>query len=60
VAIEKAGLKTSKEINNNKIITKESIAQYFKDICETYGIDGVEDIHKYPDMCIEDIRKSSM
>lgn len=54
--IEKSELKISRDRNNNKIISKESIMLYFKDICERYGIEGLDDIKKYPDQCIFEIR----
>jgi uncharacterized phage-associated protein len=54
--IEKTALKISRDRNNNKIISKESIMLYFKDICEKYGIKEVDDICKYPDQLISEIR----
>lgn len=54
--IEKTSLKISRDWNNNKIISKESIMLYFKDICDRYGIKGVNDIGRYPDQCVFEIR----
>ncbi|TAH65728.1 MAG: hypothetical protein EWM47_10895 [Anaerolineaceae bacterium] len=58
MGIEKSALKISRDRHNNKIISKESIMQYFKDICEQYEIKTIDDIIKYPDQCIWDIRNN--
>lgn len=49
---EKTTLKISLDRFNYKIISKESIKQYFKDICEKYDIQSIKDIRKYPDRCL--------
>jgi hypothetical protein len=54
--IERAELMESRDVNNNKIISKESIKQCFKDICERYEIYKVDDIYKYPDKLYFEIR----
>ena len=53
---EKNDLKISRDRYNNKIISKESIMLYFKDICERYNIEGIDDINKYPDQFLLEIR----
>ncbi|NLL73300.1 MAG: hypothetical protein GX237_07210 [Clostridiales bacterium] len=50
-------LKVSKDRFNSKIYSKEDIKSYFKDMCGTCKITGIEDIYKYPDYCLAKIRK---
>lgn len=57
MSFEKTKLKISRDRYNKKIISKESIKQYFKEICEKYDINGIKDIKKYPDRCITNIRE---
>jgi hypothetical protein len=54
--IEKTVLKISRDKYNKKIISKESIMLYFKDICERYEIEGNDDINKYPDQLLLEVR----
>lgn len=54
--IDKIELKISRDRYNNKIVSKESIMQYFKGICEKYEIEGINDISKYPDQCVLEVR----
>lgn len=54
--IERGSLKISRDWNNNRIISKESIMFYFKDVCEKYNIMGINDIGNYPDQCILEVR----
>lgn len=53
---EKTILQISRDKYNNKIISKESIKEYFKDICDKYDIKGIKDIKKYPELCLTEIR----
>jgi len=50
---ERTMMKVSLDKYNNKIISKESMKQYFKDICIKYDIKSVKDIKKYPDRCFD-------
>lgn len=54
--IEKSNMKITKDKYNNEIISKENLMKYFKNICKEYGIEKIEDISKYPDQCLYDIR----
>jgi hypothetical protein len=56
---EKSMMKISRDKYNNKIVSKESLKQYFIDILEQYAIRGISDIHKYPDQKIIDIKNIS-
>lgn len=58
MGIERAELKVSRDRDNNKIISKDSITEYFKDICNKYEIYDIGDIHKYPDSLIVEIRSN--
>lgn len=49
---ERTMLKVSLDRYNYKIISKETIKQYFKEVCEKYNINCVKDIKKYPDQCL--------
>lgn len=49
---ERSMLKISRDRYNNKIVSKECLKDYFKEICKEYDINGVDDIKKYPDQCI--------
>lgn len=53
---EKTLLKISRDKENNRIISKDTIRTYFKEIMKQYNIVRVEDIYKYPDSRIVDIR----
>lgn len=50
-------LKISRDRFNNKIISKESLKNYFKDVCENLEINEVQDIRKYPDQSLARIRE---
>ncbi len=53
---EKSGMKISRDKQNNKIYSKESIKRYFKEICEKYEIREHGDISRYPDQLFYEIR----
>jgi uncharacterized phage-associated protein len=55
-AYEKTMMKISRDKYNNKIIAKDALKAYFKEILEHYQIKHVNDIYKYPDQRIMDIR----
>lgn len=50
VNYERASMKISRDKYNNKIITKDVIKAYFKDLLVQYQINGLKEIGKYPDM----------
>lgn len=54
---EKASFKISRDKYNNKIISKESLKAYFKEITEKYNISALKDICHYPDNKIMEIRE---
>jgi hypothetical protein len=58
-AYEKSMLKISRDKYNNKIISKDTLKAYFKDILDHYQIKSVLDIYKYPDQRILDIKELS-
>lgn len=55
-AYEKTLLRISRDKNNNKIVSKDTIRTYFKDIINQYDVEHATDIHKYPDRRIMEIR----
>ncbi|MDF2542751.1 MAG: hypothetical protein K0S47_2469 [Herbinix sp.] len=59
-AYEKSMLKISRDKNNNKIISKDTIKAYFKDVLTQYGINEIKDIAKYPDQRIHELREMSL
>ncbi len=54
---EKSMLKISRDKYNNKIIAKDILKAYFKEILENYQIKNIYEIGKYPDQRILDIRE---
>jgi hypothetical protein len=56
-AYEKSMLKISRDKYNNKIISKDTLKAYFKDILDHYQIKSVREIYKYPDQRILDIKE---
>lgn len=53
---EKSQMKIARDKYNNRIILKDSMKKYFKDICEQYCIDQLKDIAKYPERKLNEIR----
>lgn len=53
---EKASMKPSRDKYNNKIFSKESIKVYFKELLDKYQINTIQDIHKYPDQRVSEIK----
>lgn len=53
---EKSQMKIARDKFNNRIILKDSMKRYFKDICEQYHIDQLKDIAKYPEKKLIEIR----
>lgn len=56
---EKSNMRISRDKSGNKIISKDAIKGYFKEILSKYQINGLKDICKYPDKRIVDIREYS-
>lgn len=56
IAYERMMLKLSRDKYNRKIITKEELKSYFKEICELYDIQSAKQVHKYPDQRFFEIR----
>jgi uncharacterized phage-associated protein len=54
---EKSMIKISRDKYNNKIISKDTLKAYFRDILELYQIRSPKDIYKYPDHRIVDIKE---
>jgi Uncharacterized phage-associated protein len=57
-AEEKALYRISRDKENNRIISKEIIKANFKDIRKKYEIDEVDEICRYPDVRILELKKS--
>lgn len=55
-AYEKSMIKVSRDKYNNKIIAKDTLKVYFKEILNQYQINHVKDLYKYPDTRILDIK----
>jgi hypothetical protein len=53
---EKSMAKISRDKYNNKIISKEALKAYFKEVLDQYHIESVKDIYKYPDLRLPDIK----
>lgn len=54
---EKSLMKISRDKYNNKIVAKDTIKAYFKEILEQYHIKGLRDIGRYPDQRMLDIKE---
>ncbi|MHB8128859.1 MAG: hypothetical protein ACYDEX_07670 [Mobilitalea sp.] len=55
-AYEKSTIKISRDKYNNKIVSKDTLKAYFKEILDQYQIKGIKDIYKYPDQRMVDIK----
>jgi uncharacterized phage-associated protein len=55
--VEKSMIKISRDKFNNKIIAKDTLKAYFKDILDQYQIRSIKEIYKYPDQRIIDIKE---
>lgn len=53
---ERTLLRISRDKENNKIIAKETLKTFFKEVMNNYGISDVSEIHKYPDKRLSDIK----
>lgn len=53
---EKSMIKASRDKYNNKIISKENIKAYFKEIVNQYNIINIKSIHNYPDQRIIELK----
>ncbi len=56
MASERINYRISRDKNNNRIISKELLKKSFKDIVEQYDIHNINDIHKYPDKKVNELR----
>lgn len=54
---EKSMVKISRDKFNNKIISKETLKVHFKEVLEQYQIKNINEISKYPDHRIVDIKE---
>ncbi len=55
-AFEKSMVKISRDKYNNKIISKDTIKSYFKEILDRYHITDIKEISNYPDKRLQDIK----
>lgn len=55
--LEKSVLKVSRDKYNNKIISKDALKTYFKEMLEKYEITCIKEIGKYPDLRMMDIKE---
>jgi len=53
---EKTFFKISRDKSNNKIISHNTMKAYFKDVSNRYGIESPEDIYRYPDKWIMNLK----
>lgn len=53
---ERSAMRISRDKGNNKIIAKETLKNYFKDVISQYEIHTGEDIHKYPDKRVLELK----
>jgi hypothetical protein len=60
MAFEKSILKISRDKYNNKVIAKDTIKEYFKDILVHYNITNYKEICKYPEKRLRDIRDAEI
>lgn len=58
-AYEKSFVKISRDKYNNKIIAKDALKAYFKDILEQYHITNIKEIVNYPDLRLAEIKNLS-
>ncbi|MBH1940327.1 hypothetical protein I5677_05380 [Mobilitalea sibirica] len=56
-AFEKSMIKISRDKYNNKIISKDTLKTYFKEILTQYHITSLKEIGNYPDKRVQDIRE---
>ena len=56
-AFERSMIKISRDKYNNKIISKDTIKAYFKEILAQYHITGMKEIFHYPDRRLQDIKE---
>lgn len=56
---EKSSSKISRDKYNNKVIAKETIKAYFKEVLEQYQIRSIQEIGKYPDQRLLEIKDAS-
>lgn len=54
---EKSLMKVSRDKFNNRIISKESLKTYFKEMLDKYSIVNLNTIHNYMDLMIEEIKE---
>lgn len=57
MAHEKSLMKISRDKYNNKVLAKDTLKAYFKEIFEQYQITCLKDIGKYPDQRILEIKE---
>lgn len=56
LAYEKIALRISRDANNNKVITKDTLKSYFKDIIEQYNITQLSEVVNYPEQRLSQIK----
>jgi uncharacterized phage-associated protein len=56
-AKERAAIRISRDKYNNKILSKDCIKVYFKEILEQYKIKTIGEIHSYPEQRILEIKE---
>jgi uncharacterized phage-associated protein len=57
---EKSMVKISRDKYNNKIISKETLKSYFKEILVQYHITNCKEVYQYPERRLQDIKEMSM
>ncbi len=59
ISNEKSMIKISRDKFNNKIISKDALKCYFKDIIEQYQIHNSQEIYKYPDHRLMELKNAA-
>jgi len=58
IALERTNFRISRDMESNRIIAKETIKNYFKEILVKYNIHKLEEINNYPDIKILELKNS--
>jgi hypothetical protein len=56
ISYEKSIMKISRDKFNNKIMAKDAIKAYFKEILNQYQINGVKELSNYPDQKLIELK----
>jgi len=57
-ALERSNFRISRDKEGRRIIAKDTIKNYFKDILNQYDVHNLSQIHKYPDMRLAELKNA--